>query len=281
MSKPSEPGPVGEINGRRPQNIFIKTLRLLPWYFWLSILRSSEFKFSFYSYIFLYGSQIAFYIFFWQAVQPPISSGWSVEACILLTGFGTLSVSLQEIVWATGIIDQMLLRGDLLVVLVRPENSYFGLVLRHLGAMALLPATMGLILIFATLFKMDSLHGWGLAAALLCCSLGSVAMRCLLLVINTLGFRFGRVTALKSLALSSRDFSRYPLTLLPTWGSIFFCTAFPVMLMSTWPALMAQSTDPKYIIFTLGSALALTTAWVTFCAWFWRRGLRYFEGSSQ
>ena len=199
---------------------------------------------------------------------------------MLLTGFGTLNVALQEIVWSTGIIDQMILRGDLLVVLVRPENSYFGLVFRHLGAMALLPATMGIVLILATLFKMHSFNALGLAMGLMCCVMGSVAMRSLLLVINTLGFRFGRVTALKSLILSSRDFSRYPLDILPTAGRLFFCTAFPVMLMSNWPALMAQSSEPKFLILTFSATLSLTVLWVLFSAWFWRRGLRHFEGSS-
>jgi ABC-2 type transport system permease protein len=263
-----------------PQSMTIKTLRLIPCYVWLSLLRSSEFKFSFYSYMFLYGSQIVFYVFFWQAVQPPVASGWSAEACVLLTGFGTLSVALQEIVWATGMIDQMILRGDLLVVLVRPENSYFGLVMRRMGAMALLPALMGLLLIVITLFKMDSFHILGLAAGLLCCVLGSVIMRSVLLFVNTLGFRYGKVTALKSLTFSSRDFSRYPIDILPSFVRLFFCTVFPVMVMSNWPALMAQSTDLRFIGLTLAAALGVTIFWVLFCAWFWRRGLRYYEGSS-
>jgi ABC-2 type transport system permease protein len=266
--------------GKPPTSMFLKTIRLIPCYFWLSLLRSSEFKFSFYSYIFLYGSQILFYVFFWNAVPPPKGSGWSTEACVLLTGFGTINVSLQELVWATGMLDQMILRGDLSVVLVRPENSYFGLVLRRMGAMALLPASMGLALVLTTLIKTDSLYLWTLAAALTCCLMGSVAMRAVLLVVNTLGFRFGKVTALKSFVYSSRDFSRYPIDILPTVSRTFLCTVFPVMMMSNWPVLISQSHDPRWVGLILLTGMAITGLWIWFCSWFWRRGLRHYEGQS-
>jgi ABC-type uncharacterized transport system permease subunit len=257
-----------------------KTWRLLPTYFWLSLLRSSEFKFSFYSYIFLYGSQIVFYIFFWRAVAPPPSSGWSVEACIMLTGFGTMNIALQEIVWATGMVDQLIVSGELNVVLVRPENSYFGLVLRRLGAMAILPAMMGLVLVISTAITMDNVDFLNLLAACFCCLLGAICMRSVMLSVNSLGFTFGRITSLKSIVYSSRDFSRYPIDLLPTSLRVLMCTALPVLFMSNWPTLLAQGASntvwTKIILITS----TISAIWVWLCSKIWKAGLSRYEGQS-
>ena len=267
-------------SNKAPSSIWKKTWCLLPTYFWLSLLRSSEFKFSFYSYLFLYGSQIIFYIFFWRAVAPPPSSGWSVEACIMLTGFGTMNIALQEIVWATGMVDQLIVSGELNVVLVRPENSYFGLVMRRLGAMAILPALMGFILVISTATKMENVDFWNLLGACCCCLLGAICMRSVMLSVNSLGFIFGRITSLKSIVYSSRDFSRYPIDLLPTSLRALMCTALPVLFMSNWPTLVAQGDS-----FTSSTQIVLITSvisaiWVWLCSKIWRAGLGRYEGQS-
>jgi ABC-type uncharacterized transport system permease subunit len=264
--------------GRSPS--WLKTFRLIPCYFWLSLLRSSEFKFNFYSYMFMYGTQILFYMFFWTAVAPPPSSGWSTEACILLTGFGTLNVAIQEIVWATGMIDQMILTGDLTVVMVRPENSYFGLVMRRMAAMALLPASMGLGLIVYIMSVHFTLNLLPLFCSLLVCLLGSVTFRAMLLAVNTLAFRFGKVTAFKGMVLSGRDLARFPLDILPSFMVGLLSSVFPVMMMTNWPTLMVQSVEGAFLLKLLAFSVLITSAWVAFAAWFWKRGLRHYEGQS-
>jgi ABC-type uncharacterized transport system permease subunit len=257
-----------------------KVIKLLPDYFYLSIVRSSEFKFSFYSYLFLYITQIAFYITFWNLVKPPTIEGWSMEACFLLTGFATLNIALQEIIWATGMIDQMILQGDLTVVLVRPENSYFGLVLRRMGAMAVIPAFLGLLVVLITLIMYFEFHLLQLALACSLCVLGAVCMRALMLSVNSLGFKYGRVTALKSFVLSGRDLSRYPLSLLPSGLKTFLATLFPVLLVSNWPAKLFLLENVVDMLVLFVCALLVTVAWVSFAAYVWRRGLRSYEGQS-
>lgn len=259
---------------------WLKTLKLLPTYGWLSLLRTSEFKFNFYSYIFLYGSQIAFYVFFWQQVSPDPRGGWSAEACMLLIGFGLISTSLQELIWSTGMVDQMILNGDLMVVLVRPENSFFGLVLRRFALMALFPASMGLALVIWVISTQDSMSWSGLLPALLTCTLGSVCLRCLLLTINSLGFTFGRVTSLKSVVFSSKEFARYPMDILGPWATTFLCSLFPVLLASNWSAQMVFRMEGLEILTTLALAFAIAVAWFLFTAWFWTRGLRKYEAQS-
>ena len=257
-----------------------KALYLIPDYVKLSVIRSSEFKFSFYSYLFLYLAQIAFYLLFWNLVQPPEISGWSKEACFLLTGFATLNIALQELVWATGMIDQMILKGDLIVVLVRPENSYFGLVLRRMGAMALIPAVLGLLVISITLWLHFDFNLLTLSMSCLICMMGSICLRALMLCVNALAFRFGRVTALKSFVLSSRDLSRYPMVLLPMGFKSLLATLFPVLLISNFPALILLKEDWSYRMGLLGLCLLVTVFWVGFAAFVWRRGLRNYEGQS-
>lgn len=265
---------------QRPLPSWRKVLKLLPDYFYLSIVRSSEFKFSFYSYLFLYITQIIFYLVFWNLVKPPAIEGWSMEACFLLTGFATLNIALQEIIWATGMIDQMILQGDLMVVLVRPENSYFGLVLRRMGAMAVIPAFLGLMVVIMTLLLYFEFHLLQLALACTLCVMGSICMRALMLSVNSLGFKFGRVTALKSFVLSSRDLSRYPLSLLPNGLKTLLATLFPVLLVSNWPTklfLLDHLSDMLLLFFI---AFTVTLVWVLFAAYVWRRGLRIYEGQS-
>lgn len=269
---------------RIPKNItplWIKTIKLIPRYAYLSILRTSEFKFNFYSYLFLYAAQIVFYIFFWKAVGPPIIGGWSTECYFLLTGFVTLNIALQEIVWATGMLDFMILKGDLLVVLARPENSYFGLVLRRMGAMALLPAFLGLLLILITLWKYFSIDLLRLSASLLCCLAGAVSSRAVLVAVNSLSFKFGRIAALKSFVLGTRDLARYPLNILHPILSSLLIFMFPAMLISTWPTLVLQISTPMNAFFILASSLVITCIWVCISAWCWTKGLRSYEGVTQ
>jgi ABC-type uncharacterized transport system permease subunit len=259
---------------------WLKTLRLIPCYAWLSLLRSSEFKFNFYAYLLMYGTQIVFYVFFWTAVSPPMGSGWSAEACMLLTGFGTLNIAIQEIVWATGMVDQLVLQGHLMVVLVRPENSYFGLVMRRMATMSLLPATMGLGLILWILSRHFTIQLLPLCCSLLCCLMASITFRAILLSVNTLGFRFGRVTALKGLVFSSRDLARFPLDILPFGLVSFLSSCFPVMMMTNWPAKMVQSSNWSYLAQSLLLAFFIMVLWVMLCAHLWKRGLRRHEAQS-
>ena len=259
---------------------WLKAIKLLPDYFYLSIVRSSEFKFSFYAYLFLYIAQIIFYLMFWNMVQPPQIDGWSKEACFLLTGFATLNVALQEIIWATGMIDMMILHGDLMVVLVRPENSYFGLVLRRMGAMAVIPAFLGFTVVVVTLLLYFEFYLLQLALACTICLLGAVCMRALMLSVNSLAFKYGRVTALKNFVLSSRDLSRYPLSLLPFGLTSFLSTLFPVLLVSNWPTKLMLLDNIQAMLELIGLALVVTFIWVSAAVFFWRRGLRVYEGQS-
>ena len=198
----------------------------------------------------------------------------------MLTGFGTMNIALQEIVWATGMVDQLIVSGELNVVLVRPENSYFGLVLRRLGAMAILPAMMGLFIVISTAITMDNVDFWNLLAACFCCLLGAICMRSVMLSVNSLGFTFGRITSLKSIVYSSRDFSRYPIDLLPTSLRVLMCTALPVLFMSNWPTLLAQGASntawTKIILITS----AISAIWVWLCSKIWKAGLSRYEGQS-
>ena len=259
---------------------WLKTLKLLPTYGWLSMLRTSEFKFNFYSYLFLYGSQVAFYVFFWQQVAPEPRGGWSAEACILLIGFGMICTSLQELIWSTGMIDQMILSGDLMVVLVRPENSFFGLVFRRFALMALFPAFIGLGLVVWIMSSNDGMSWMGLLPALITCTLGGVCLRCLLLSINSLGFSYGRVTALKGIVFSTKEYARYPMDILGPWVTSLLCTIYPVLLSSNWSAQMIFRLNESEIITTLILAFLITIVWVVFTCWFWTRGLRHYEAQS-
>lgn len=244
------------------------------------MLRTSEFKFNFYSYLFLYGSQVAFYVFFWQQVAREPKGGWSVEACILLIGFGMICTSLQELIWSTGMIDQMILNGDLMVVLVRPENSFFGLVLRRFALMALFPALIGLGLVIWVMMSHDGMMWEGLLPALITCTLGAVCLRCLLLSINSLGFVYGRVTALKGIVFSSKEFARYPLDILGPWVTSILCTVYPVLLASNWSAQMIFRFDRAETYLALGVATVITICWFLMTSWFWTRGLRRYEAQS-
>lgn len=270
---------------RRKTPAWKKTLVLIPCYFWLSLLRTSEFKFNFYSYLLMYGTQIVFYVFFWTAVAPPPASGWTAEACMLLTGFGTLNVAIQEIVWATGMVDQMVLQGHLMVVLVRPENSYFGLVMRRMAAMSLLPASMGLGLIFWVSWGTLDWEWWAFGASLFCCFMGSVTFRAILLAVNTLGFTWGKVSALKGLVLGGRDLARFPLDVLPGAAVALLSSLLPVMMMTNWPVQILLAENEGFagsvsVAHLLGLSIAICVFWVLLCVFMWKRGLRHHEAQS-
>jgi ABC-type uncharacterized transport system permease subunit len=105
-------------------------------------------------------------------------------------------------------------------------------------------------------------------------------MRALMLSVNSLGFKYGRVTALKSFVLSGRDLSRYPLSLLPSGLKTFLATLFPVLLVSNWPAKLFLLENVVDMLVLFVCALLVTVAWVSFAAYVWRRGLRSYEGQS-
>ena len=263
-----------------PTPSLLKTFRLIPRYFYLSVLRTSEFKFNFYSYVGLYIIQMVFYVVFWQAVKPPPTGGWTVENYILLTGFVTFNISLQEVVWATGMLDQMILGGDLMVVMARPENTYFGLVLRRMGAMAFLPALMGLGLILYQFGSGVSDEGWRFFLALVLSMMGAVVMRAVLVTVSSLAFKHGRIGALKASVYNCRELSRFPLNILHPALSSVLIFILPAMMISTWPTLVARIATPGRALMVLGAGFLLMCAWIGIASWTWTRGLRNYEGTS-
>lgn len=255
-----------------------KTIKLVPRYFMLSIQRTSEFKFSMYTYVSLYILQIIFFILFWKGVQPPTIRGWTIDCYYLLTGFATLNASLQEIVWATGMLDLAILRGDLNVVLVRPENSYFSLVCRRLGAMALLPAAMGFLTIILTLINYHHVELIRLSIACFCCLCAAIILRALMVIVCSFSFKFGKVKTLKAFILNSKELSRYPLNILHPLFTASFIFFFPVMLVSTWPTMILRISENFDILKMLLMTLFLTAAWVSIASWSWKYHLKHYEG---
>jgi ABC-type uncharacterized transport system permease subunit len=139
---------------------------------------------------------------------------------------------------------------------------------------------MGLLLVIVTGFQMDTVQWWALFPACLCCVLGAICLRCVMLSVNSLGFVMGKVTALKSIVYSSRDFARYPVDLLPTSFRSLMCTGFPVLLMSNWPTLLMEGRGQLSGVMMLSIALVVTCLWVWVCSRIWRRGIRHYEGQS-
>ncbi|MBF0196083.1 MAG: ABC-2 family transporter protein [Planctomycetes bacterium] len=263
-----------------PTPMLRKTFKLFPRYMTLSLIRTSEFKFSFYSYMLLYIVQLFFYVFFWRAVSPPVVSGWTTESYYILTGFVSLNVALQEIFWATGIIDLMILRGDLLVVLARPENSFFGLVMRRMGAMAFIAAFLGFMLIITALFRYFDFELWRFCCALFSCLCGAITMRAVLLCVNTLSFWYGRVTALKKFVFGGRELARTPLDILPHHVASFLTFFFPVMLIACWPSLILVIATPMRALLLCFGSFAITCLWIALTVFLWKKGLKRYEGVS-
>lgn len=262
----------------------IKTLRLIPAYIRLSLQRTTEFKFNFYTYLGVYLFNIGLYVFFWTQVgnRLPVIEGWDVPAYVMLTAFGALNFGLQDILWATGMLDVMILNGDLLVVLSRPENSYFGMVFRRLSVMSLLPIMMGLTLLGVTIVMSDiDLDFLRLFMALLACLCGAVTFRCLLLCVGALSFRYGRMSAFKSLVFTSREVSRFPLSVYPRFAVTFFVSVFPVMLLTTWPVMILNLVTLERALLLLLASLAITAFWIGVSSLLWVRGLKDYEGLAQ
>ena len=176
-----------------------KTLRMLPRYALLSLMRNSEFKFNFYTYMTLYLVQIALLLKLWTSVAIPPVDGWKEEHYLLLVGFSTLNFALQEFLWATAMLDYLIMEGDLIVVLSRPVDSYFGLVLRRMGAMAFLPAAMGILVIVGVVLRYElDTELWRWMAALSATLFGAIALRAGLVIAGALAFRFGRTGFIKA-----------------------------------------------------------------------------------
>lgn len=105
-------------------------------------------------------------------------------------------------------------------------------------------------------------------------------MRALMLCVNSLGFKFGRVTALKSFVLSSRDLSRYPLAILPFSFKTLLSSLFPVLLISNWPTMFLLEDDFYEMLKLFGLSCLVCLAWIMTAVFIWRRGLRNYEGQS-
>ncbi len=275
---PTPPAP----SGRPITPAWLKMIKLLPRYIHLSVLRTSEFKFNFYTYLLLYVLHILLFLFFWRAANLPPVAGWQTPHYILLTAFSAINFALQEFLWSTAILDELILDGDLLVVLSRPVNSYFGLVLRRCGAMSVLAVIMGGVLLMTTLlrYKLDT-DGWRMLGALSACLLAAVAFRGGLVVVGALSFRIGRVGFLKSFFFGAREFSKLSLSILNPMVSSFLTLALPAMLIATWPVLILNLASPAVALSLWTATLLLTVFWTSLAAWAWTRGLRHYEGTGR
>ncbi len=267
------------LGGRLPMAMWKKTLRLLPIYAWLSLLRISEFKFNFYTYVFLYFANAMLFVLCWQGIKLDGLGKWDSTHCILLTAFSILNFGLQESLWSTAHLDRFIMDGELLRVLTKPINSYFGLVMRYFAFMSLLPVILGISMIVYTMihYRLD-VELWRLAISLWVCVLGAVSFRAALVVMGSFAFRLGMVGFLTSYFHGSRETTRLPMTHLPSFISGFYTFAIPAVLVSTWPVIILDLGSTWQVLLLSLSSLAVCAFWVLLAKWTWTRGVRRYEG---
>ncbi|MDX2112057.1 MAG: ABC-2 family transporter protein [Verrucomicrobiota bacterium] len=168
--------------------------------------------------------------------------------------------------------------GTLDFLLLKPVEPQWLVSVRQVQVMQLANVLLGAVVITVALMRMGTAITIAHTAAfLLALTLGLIIVYCFWLMLATLVFWFLKIDNILVIFESLYEAGRWPVGIYPAWLKFILTFVVPVAFVVTVPAeALAGRLSPQ----TLGIGVLLAVAMLVLSRWFWRRGLRRYEGAS-
>lgn len=207
-------------------------------------------------------------------------NGWGIAQMLVLLGVYYMVQGLEEMVLMPSVqklIEHVRL-GTLDFTLLKPANGQFLVSLRHMHAIQVFQALLGVMVLGVGLSRAGGAPGpWETFAFVVSLACGLLLIYALLMVLATTAFWFVRTENILVLFWAFVDAGRFPTDLYPGWMRLTMNTIVPVGIAITVPA---QAVSGRLDAPRLALVVAWTVVGFWFSTWFWKRGLRSYTGAS-
>lgn len=226
----------------------------------------------------LAGSLFVLYMFYSPGYEM---GGWTWPAALAVTGVYTMLDGFQQMILAPNRtrITQMVREGTLDFVLLKPMDTQFWLSVRQVSLWGTPNLVLGAAMIVYAGVHMEPKVGLAdYALALVPITLGMAILYAIGFLMGTLTIWFIKMDNITYMLASLLEAGRYPIPAYSPAYRVFFTFILPVAFMTTVPAqtLWDRTTVGPWLVGSVGVAIGLLVATRVF----WRYALRFYTSAS-
>lgn len=256
-----------------------KHIKLLKPYARMSFKMMSEYKFAFITNTLQFILFLIIWIVFWKilVLKMGVIGEWNEAMLTMLVGFTFINEALFQITWASQIIPEDIVQGNMDLYLVKPVNPIFAIIMKRLQLFSLGPAIIGISLVLITLINNYESNIIKILISTLVIIFNVIILQLIFLTLGYLSFWFGRTSAFRAIFRSFKQVDRHPTTIFPNNIIIFFTFIIPKIFLGTFPVLILIKFSIKDSLFVLLQIILLTIVWLGINIIVWRKGLKRYE----
>ena len=257
-----------------------KHVWLGPEYVRLAVKRETEYKFSFYTFVFHQIMTVVIWLIFWKVLLGKIGDfgQWGFPDMVLLTGFVTINMGIWLTFSAIWRLPREILRGEFNTYLIKPVHPFLHFLFRRLNLRSWPRIAIGVGTLIYGLTSYDFEYEPARIVLAGVTSLLSFLTSFLPFAMVCLSaFWIGRAEFLRDLFVELFVFQNYPLTEFPSAFIFMFTFVFPIIFSATAPVLVLTRLSLGASWGIVGLLVALITAQILLFRVIWKRGLRRYE----
>lgn len=223
---------------------------------------------------------VASNIIFWESLisNQFIIPKWNRSEIYVFMGFVELFFGIKNGFFSSSANFWVyIVTGKIEVLLVRPVNVWFRAIVSNINIFEFFKG----IFMFFLLLIISNIHIsiLNFIIAVLICVVSSLILSLIQLVISFVSFKYGRIDSLIEVIDSLIGFNKYPLNILPKVLYNLFIFILPFAYFSTLPTMIVTEkftfVDISKIILTV---IVIQICWYYVTNFFWKRGLKSYEG---
>ncbi len=259
-----------------------KHIKIIPDYLRLALKRESEYKASFYSFIFHQLIGVAVWLIFWKALLGKIGDfgRWNFPMMVLLTGFVNINSGFWMSFSAVWRLPREVLSGELNGYLIKPIHPFLHFIFRRVNLRSVPRVLLGLGVIITALNIYDlpcTFTSVLLAAILSLLSFLTTFMPFAMICLSV--FWIGQAEFLRDLFVELFVFQNYPLSEFPRGFIAVFTFIIPLIFSATIPVLALTSLTNLQSLGLLGLLLIIIICQIKLFTFIWRKGLKRYESN--
>ncbi len=257
-----------------------KHLKLLRRYTILSWKCAFEYRISLYFTMLNFVVNGLIWLAFWNIILSDMFTyaGWDFPMLVIFMGFFLFQDSLWTVFWRNWDFAEDIISGYITVFLVKPINTYFAMIWRHMDVTRIAEMGIGIGLVVWGMFYYEfEISMLKFVIALAVCTLGAFLSMNIFAIINTLAFWMGRVEFLRNILSTMFIIEKTPVNVMPSALKFTYTLAVPLIFLATYPALILTKYSVMYSLGILATEIIIAIAWFSFFALVWKKGVERFE----
>ena len=262
-----------------------RNLKLLLRYSILSFKDITEYKFTFFSAMFfvIIGTLTNFLT--WKVMLGNQTNflGWTLPELLILSFATGIYISIVECLLGFLYLEEYILEGILDLILVRPINSFYHIILKGINMFLLLRMFLAEIpmLIFISIYFKLNLNWLNILGFIFFLTISSILVILILSIFFMSAFWLGRNEFIYSIHSAFENYINKPLDLFPNVIKILFTFIYPLIFVSVIPTkVLLGKLSFTQLSSYLGIIIILFIIWGFIAYKVWNKGLKRYESGS-